>query len=250
MAGSVTLMQSLLALGGEMAGHGARAILERTTKAGRIDRALQRLATAGVITVAGQGPIDQRILRLTEAGRLETLGGIDPEAAWARPWDGIWRVVAFDIPEIEEARRTRLRRRLHEFRFGWLQNSVWISPHPIDAFRAGLDEAGIAPDFLTYFEARCAGGESPTALVKAAWDFEDLTRRYTDYRQILQARPSAVTGTASAWLRWLHAEHKAWRLAAGRDPFLPGGLLPTGYAGRAAWAARIKALAEFAQAWH
>ena len=122
----------------------------------------------------------------------------------------------------------------------------WISPHPIEAFRAGLDEAGIAPDSLTYFDARSAGGESPAALVKVAWDFADLARRYADYRQILQARPSTVTGTATAWLRWLQAEHRAWQLAARRDPFLPEMLLPTGYTGRAAWIARTKALAEYA----
>jgi general stress protein 26 len=46
--------------------------LARTTKAGRNDRVLQRLAAAGVITVAGKGPIDQRVLRLTDAGRRDT----------------------------------------------------------------------------------------------------------------------------------------------------------------------------------
>jgi len=249
VAGSLQLTLGLLAFGGEMVGQCARAILARTTKTGRIDRALQRLASAGVITVAGQGPIDQRVLRLTDAGRRDAMGGIDPEVAWARPWDGVWRVVAFDIPEAAEARRTRLRRRLHEFRFGWLQNSVWISPDPIVAFRAGLDESGIEPDSLTYFDARCAGGEPPAALVRAAWDFEKLAHSYANYHQILQLRPSSVTGTQTAWLRWLQAEHRAWRLIARRDPFLPEILLPADYGGRAAWTARARAFADFARVW-
>jgi len=249
VAGSLQLTLSLLAFGGEMLGEGARAILARTTKNGRIDRALQRLASAGVITVEGAGPIDQRVIRLTDDGRREALGGVDPEAAWARPWDGVWRVVAFDIPETAEARRTRLRRRLHEFRFGWLQNSVWISPDPIDAFRAGLDESGIQPDSLTYFDARCAGGEPPAAIVTAAWDFDSLTRNYANYQQILRLRPSSVNGTRAAWLRWRQAEHRAWRLIARRDPFLPEVLLPAEYSGRAAWIARAQAFAEYARVW-
>ena len=232
-----------------MAGHCARAFLARTTRCGRIDRTLQRLRNSGTITVTGQGPIDQRILRLTDEGRRVALGGIDPAAAWFRPWDGVWRVVAFDIPEVDEARRTRLRRRLHEFRFGWLQNSVWISPDPLDAFRGGLNESGIIPDSLTYFEARSAGGESPAALVRSAWDFGWLARAYTDYQKILRLRPSPRVGSQAAWLRWLQAEHRAWRLTTRRDPFLPEVLLPADYTGRLAWAARTKALEDFARAW-
>ncbi len=249
MAASLQLTLALLAFGGEMTGRCARAVLARTSKNGRIDRALQRLGAAGVVTEAGDGPIDQRVLRLTDEGARQTLGGINPPAAWRRPWDGVWRVVAFDIPETEVARRARLRRRLHEFRFGWLQNSVWISPDPLDAFRAGLDQSGIVPDSLTYFDARCAGGESPASLVLSAWDFDALERSYADYQKILQLRPSTAIGTQNAWLRWLQAEHRAWRLIARRDPFLPEVLLPVGYSGRAAWTARTKALAEFAQIW-
>ncbi len=249
MAASLQLTLALLAFGGEMTGRCARAILARTSKTGRIDRALLRLAAAGVVTEAGDGTIDERVLRLTEEGARRTLGGINPETAWGRPWDGVWRVVAFDIPEAAMARRARLRRRLHEFRFGWLQNSVWISPDPLDEFRAGLDQSGIVPDSLTYFAARCAGGESPASLVRSAWDFDALERSYANYQQILQLRPSPLTGTQNAWLRWLQAEHRAWRLIARRDPFLPEILLPASYSGRVAWAERAKALAEFAQVW-
>src|SRR5439155_23765321 len=35
----------------------------------------------------------ERVLRLSEAGRVHALGGRDPEARWARPWDGCWRLV-------------------------------------------------------------------------------------------------------------------------------------------------------------
>lgn len=243
------LTLGLLAFGGEMAGDCARAIAARVSKTGRIDQALRRLAATGAITVTGAGGIDTRVLRLTDDTRREVLGGVDPPTAWARPWDGVWRVVAFDIPETEVARRTRLRRRLHHCRFGWLQNSVWISPDPIEDFRAGLDGSGITPESLTYFEARCAGGESPDALVPAAWDFARLARDYEHYEQLLQARPSPTAGTAAAWLRWLQAENRAWRLVARRDPFLPAVLLPTDYRGRSAWSARAKALAEFARIW-
>jgi phenylacetic acid degradation operon negative regulatory protein len=246
MRAAFELALCLLAFGGEITGRGARAVYARVSKKGRIDRALHQLETTGAVTITGDGPIDQRVIRLTQPGRLEILGGVDPVAAWARPWDGVWRVVAFDIPESAAALRIRLRRRLHQHRFGWLQNSVWITPDSLVDFQAGLDESNIAPDSLTYFEARCAGGESPAALVRAAWDFDSLARSYRDYERILHARPSVDFGTQAAWLRWLQSEHRAWSLLTRRDPFLPEVLLPADYRGRAAWALRANAYAEYA----
>jgi DNA-binding transcriptional regulator PaaX len=54
----------------------------------------------------------QRLYRLTEAGRLQALGGRDPETQWSRSWDGRWRLVVFDIPIKQNGRRDKLRRYL------------------------------------------------------------------------------------------------------------------------------------------
>jgi hypothetical protein len=69
---------------------------------------------------------------------LHVLGGRDPEAQWARPWDGQWRLVLFDVPTGQNAQRERLRRYLRDKGFGYLQNSVWISPDPLTAEREVL----------------------------------------------------------------------------------------------------------------
>ncbi len=247
MAGSLYLTLSLVAHGGEMAEAMARWILARSTRANRIQRKLARLEAAGAITILPGGSLDQRILRLTDEGRCRLLGGVNPEVEWGRRWDGVWRIVAFDIPESAVALRTRLRRRLRDFRFGWLQKSVWISPHPTNAFRQVAGETGVVPESLSYFEARPVGGESTAALVNGAWDFERLLNDYAAYRGILRNRPNQVVGTAAGWLRWLKAEHKAWRRIAGRDPFLPLELQPTDYPGQMVWAERCEALRAFAR---
>src|ERR1043165_3903506 len=67
----------------------------------------------------------ERLYRLTEQGRLHALGGRDPQAQWRRYWDGRWRLVLFDVPEGQNARRERLRRYLRSRAFGCLQGSVW-----------------------------------------------------------------------------------------------------------------------------
>ncbi len=45
-------------------------------------------------------------------------------------WDGIWRVVMFDIPERKRTARDALRRKLRELGFRELQKSVFVFPHP------------------------------------------------------------------------------------------------------------------------
>jgi phenylacetic acid degradation operon negative regulatory protein len=248
MAGSIFMMLSLLAMGGEMAEKTARWVLARTTRSGRLYRHLARLEAAGAIVRSNSGPLDNRVLRLTAQGHRRLLGVGDPEAEWSRPWDGVWRIVAFDIPEVSSARRAKLRRRLHEHRFGWLQNSVWISPDPVDDFRQAVGETGFNPECLAIFEARAAGGENPAALVNGAWDFPQLAKDYGNYREVLRLRPDRIVGTAAAWFRWLESEHRAWRRIVRRDPFLPAVLLPLDYPGRAVWAMRLKTLREFATA--
>jgi len=245
MAGSLRVVLGLAALGGEVSVALARLLWENLSRQGRLVQSVRRLEASGKIVLHGDGDLDQRILRLTEEGRRLAQGGIDPPSLWARAWDGRWRIVAFDIPESATALRTRLRRRLHEYRFGWLQNSVWICPDPIDEFRARFSEQHTVPDSLTFFEAGPVGGESHDAIVRSAWDFAALAKSYASYLDVLRLRPGRNRG-APAWLGWIETEYRAWRQIIRQDPFLPTQLLPTDYLGREAWSARQEAFADCA----
>jgi DNA-binding transcriptional regulator PaaX len=44
-------------------------------------------------------------------------------------WDGIWRVIAYDIPEIYRNERDQLRKKLKEVGFKKIQNSLWVHPY-------------------------------------------------------------------------------------------------------------------------
>jgi len=69
--------------------------------------------------------------RLTPKGRFEFLKLLHLEKIFKTKWDGRWRVVIFDIPEKERQRRDYLRKKLKELRFVYLQESVYITPHPL-----------------------------------------------------------------------------------------------------------------------
>jgi phenylacetic acid degradation operon negative regulatory protein len=50
-----------------------------------------------------------------------------------KQWDGSWRLVVFDIPEKHKSEREALHRRLREMGLYQLQDSVLVSPFPVQA---------------------------------------------------------------------------------------------------------------------
>jgi DNA-binding transcriptional regulator PaaX len=69
----------------------------------------------------------------------------------------------------KRATRTTLRRYLRDKGFGYLQNSVWISPDPLAAEREVLGGGKINVESLILLEARPCAGESDAEMVAGAW---------------------------------------------------------------------------------
>lgn len=71
---------------------------------------------------------------LTKAGRkyalTYTLDGM--KAPRQVKWDGLWRLIAFDIPEVKKKEREVLRFRLLQIGFKEYQKSIFIYPYPCD----------------------------------------------------------------------------------------------------------------------
>lgn len=212
-----------------------------------IGRRLQFLERQKLLEIQSAGESDKRVIRLTEAGRLAALSGVDPVQAWDRKWDGRWRLVFFDVPEQENRQRVKLRRSLKNLRFGYLQNSVWISPDPFDRLREQLKGLSTNAESLTLFEGRPAGGESDQDMVNGAWNFRQIHQLYARWSEIAKTAP-VVTAWKDAELKvmrsWASRERAAWREAMEADPFLPFGLLPAAYPGRKCWEQRMRLFRE------
>jgi phenylacetic acid degradation operon negative regulatory protein len=188
---------------------------------------------------------DNRIYRLTALGRLHALGGRDPEERWARPWDGQWRLVLFDVPTGQNTQRDRLRRYLRDKGFGYLQNSVWISPDPLEEERQIFGGGKINVESLVLLEARPCAGESDAEIVAGAWDFERINRFYDRHLKVLEERPGGALWNdvaARVLRRWAAAEREAWLDAVMNDPLLPDRILPSDYLGQQAWRRRVEVL--------
>lgn len=189
------------------------------------------------------GPLADRLFRLTVTGRLHALGGRDPEKRWARPWDGLWRMVLFDVPTTQNSRRERLRHYLRDRAFGYLQNSVWITPDTLGEEKQILSGGTINVESLFLLEGKPCAGAADAEIVAGAWNFKDINRRYATHLKVLEAWPTGTSRdetSAKALLRWAAAERAVWLDAVSADPLLPARLLPSDYLGQQAWRKRVE----------
>lgn len=72
----------------------------------------------------------KQYLKITNKGRKQLVEfNIDTVEIKKQKWDGCFRLVMFDIPEIQQIARRALRDKLKEIGFIKIQKSVWASPY-------------------------------------------------------------------------------------------------------------------------
>ncbi|MBI2022127.1 hypothetical protein HYS93_04615 [Candidatus Daviesbacteria bacterium] len=93
----------------------------------RINQTMRRLEKQQLISLSEYG--DQVKIELTDKGRKRILSYKLGEMSLKKTkWDGIWRIVIFDIPEHKKVAREFLRKKMKEFGFYPLQKSVLVTP--------------------------------------------------------------------------------------------------------------------------
>lgn len=210
----------------------------------RLSRRLAELEKQKLLERA-PAPAAQAIVRLTELGKSAALGGRNPIQQWQRPWDGRWRMVLFDVPETRREVRIRFWRYLRRCGFGYLQNSVWITPDSLETARAVIQSESVDTGALMLMEGRPCGGETDEHIVGGAWDFSAINSRYELLIDHLKKPP---TRNANGSVRgWQQRERELWNRAVHRDPLLPRTLLPASYLGETAWKLRCRILPDIAR---
>lgn len=121
-------------------------------KKSALSQSLKRLREKGFIEK--QKSEDKIILKLTELGKDWVLKNQEYSDA---EWDGLWRLVIFDIPESHKKSRNTLRRRLKDWGFKPWQKSVWATKKPLtDATRKLIKELEIE-DWVLVIESSNTG---------------------------------------------------------------------------------------------
>jgi phenylacetic acid degradation operon negative regulatory protein len=183
-----------------------------------------------------QGRSLDRVIVLTEKGRNILVSERNPERAWAQPWDGLWRLVLFDVPEERRRLRHDLRKTLKAEHFGLLQKSVWVSPHPISESAKFLRSNSGGSRTLTIMESRLSPFSESAEIARLAWKFDEINEGYRSYLDFLDNwKRQAATDWSPVRLK---DELRIWESALSADPLLPAALLPSDYLGRKALARR------------
>jgi len=104
----------------------------------------------------------QLLLELTEKGKTKVLNYKIDEMEIKKPikWDGLWRVVIFDIPENKRMARDMLRKKLRQLGFYKLQKSVFVHPFPCRDEICFIKEVLKIGPYLTFLEAKFIDNES------------------------------------------------------------------------------------------
>src|SRR5689334_6134859 len=194
----------------------ARAALSRLTR-----NKLLVTSKSGRRTVVG---LSERAARILDDGGRQ----IFSFGQTSQPWDGMWSLVAFSIPERNRAARDSLRKQLRWLGFAPLYDGLWVAPRDRTAeVITQLAELGITT--ATAFRASTISGVSADGLPQRAWDLDGLRVRYD--RFIASAgslRERALAGRVSPVAALIARTRMMdeWRGFPEADPDLPDELLP------------------------
>lgn len=182
-------------------------------------------------------------LRLTGEGKKKIIRDFPLLSFQKKRWDKKWRIVLFDIAELNRKKRDMLRGKLKELGFGMFQQSVYISPHN---FTKDLVEFLIASQLSGFvyvfeiFHTQMAIGNAKELAFKV-WDLDSLNERYlkviekiihlkSTHGREVKLNDSGIKKekkNREDLLKDIREEYLNLVIA---DPFLPKELLPSNWA--------------------
>lgn len=106
-----------------------RKFLQEKAKDTEFNNAFYYLKKKGYLDIGKSNK--QIYISLTEEGRKRAGKYLidDLKIKKSQKWDGKWRMVIFDIPNLTRIKRDALRGKLKELGFYKLQQSVWVCPY-------------------------------------------------------------------------------------------------------------------------
>ena len=177
---------------------------------------------------------DQVYLRLTTRGKKQVFRDFSLFDISRRRWDRKWRLVIFDIEEVNRQTRDIFRRKLKELGFGMLQESVWISPHDVAQDLQEFVEAKNMTPFVFVLETGEILAGDTEILVNKIWHINDLNQQYSKlleeinefFKMYIEIHDRDKKYTDKV----LRLRMKYLQVLAG-DPCLPEELLPESWLG-------------------
>ncbi len=181
---------------------------------------------------------DQIYLRLTAQGKEKTVRDFPMLALSNQKWDKKWRVVIFDIKEINRRTRDLLRYKLKELGFGMLQESVWITPHNVGKDMREYVEANKMGAYIFVLEVEEILAGDRELLINKIWKIYQLNKKYNDLLEEINKLNKVYVTTHdrdkkhTGKMEELRVKYRVKYLEIlMTDPCLPKELLPEDWAG-------------------
>jgi len=117
-------------------------------------------------------------LRLTSQGKEKVKRDFPFFSFQNKKWDSFWRVVIFDIEEVDRSIRDKLRLKLKELGFGMFQKSVWITPHDIIAdFQEFIERLSLKDKVYIMEVSEIVVGDQQQ-LAEQIWNLQEINKQY------------------------------------------------------------------------
>lgn len=200
-----------------------------------------RTLKAGYIEKVEKG--GEVYIRITSQGKEKIQRDFPMLSFQQKGWDRKWRIVTFDIDEVNRQIRERLRGKLKELGFGMLQESVFISPYDImKDFSEFISYYKLDNDVFILEASKIIIGDIGEFADKI-WKLEKLNNKYM---QIIKDVENSYLILDSGRLNKLNSKlgkkgkekinsiRKNYLDIVLSDPFLPKELLPFGWKGEEA----------------
>jgi len=161
-------------------------------------------------------------LQLTSMGKKKLNRRFSLLNLQKKKWDKKWRIVIFDIAEVDKRIRDKLRQKLKELGFGMLQQSVWITPYDmIVDFREFIKSQGLGENVFV-LETRTLLAGDYMKLVEQVWSIRKINKEYE--RLLIPLIKSR--GRVKISKKDLERVRRGYLKILHEDPCLPRELLP------------------------
>ncbi|MCX5196120.1 transcriptional regulator [Streptomyces sp. NBC_00249] len=193
---------------------------------------VKRLVAEGRFTQEGRGR--RAVLRLTAPGapplpEVEFVRHAYRQDRGLEPWDGVWHLFAFAVPESARAARDALRDTLTALGAAPVQGGLYATPNAIGPYvRARAAELGVTTGLtcLTSRDLAVGGADGPARLAARLWPLEEIAGRYEALRALAEGPGAGLAHAVSL--------AAAFSEAMRPDPLLPPELLPQPWPGTTA----------------
>ncbi|MEU2587251.1 PaaX family transcriptional regulator C-terminal domain-containing protein [Streptomyces avermitilis] len=203
---------------------------------------VKRLVAEGRFTHEGRG-------RKAELhATADTMRALTPNADFLRhafqqdaglaPWDGVWHLAAFAVPESARTARDSLRETLVHLGGASLQGGLYVCANTWEPYveeaarRLGAHDA---LTLLTTTDLRRGATQEPAELARHLWPLQEIAERYHRLSRLARPRLAGLTGpdrlSPSALLTIAVELAAELTRAMEPDPLLPPQLLPQPWPG-------------------